>query len=200
MSQTRYEVVLSPRAKRAIERDLPEAVAFAVVAFLHGPLAEDPYRDRQAPSLGDYGLLVGASGVSTASSTRSTTTGFWCASCASLTELTCTADAITDPQPSDGSRVLMWHVPPRTQPHPGVSAGQEPGVSCCRGRRGPRDTRVLLRAREHTSPSPVRSPAGGNLSGSGSGCGCWRSRPPTPSPAGRRLLHLAATAPFTALA
>jgi hypothetical protein len=44
MSQTRYEVVLSPRAKRAIERDLPEAVAFAVVAFLYGPLAEDPYR------------------------------------------------------------------------------------------------------------------------------------------------------------
>src|SRR3954454_14809412 len=96
MSQTRYEVVLSPRAKRAIERDLPEAVAFAVVAFLYGPLAEDPYRDRQAPSPGDYGLVVGASGVSTASSTRSTRTGFWCASCASLTELTCTADAITD--------------------------------------------------------------------------------------------------------
>src|SRR3954453_19048576 len=68
--------------------------------------------DRQASSLGDYGLLVGASG-SVPSSTRSTTTGFWCASCASLTELTCTADAITDPQPSDGSRVLMWHVPPR---------------------------------------------------------------------------------------
>src|SRR3954447_11562402 len=44
MSQTRYEVVLSPRAKRAIERDLPEAVAFAVVAFRYGPRAEDPYR------------------------------------------------------------------------------------------------------------------------------------------------------------
>jgi mRNA interferase RelE/StbE len=44
MSQTRYEVVLSPRAKRALERDLPEAVAFAVVDFLYGPLAEDPYR------------------------------------------------------------------------------------------------------------------------------------------------------------
>jgi hypothetical protein len=35
---------LSPRAKRAIERDLPEAIAFAVVGFLYGPLAEDPYR------------------------------------------------------------------------------------------------------------------------------------------------------------
>ena len=51
MSQTRYEVVLSPRAKRAIERDLPEAVASAVVDFLYGPLAEDPYRDRQARRL-----------------------------------------------------------------------------------------------------------------------------------------------------
>src|SRR3954466_12147448 len=168
MSQTRYEVVLSPSAKRAIERDLPEAVAFAVVGFLYGPLAEDPYRIGKPLRLAITGTGRRV-GVSTASSTRSTTTGFWCASCASLTELTCTADAITDPQPSDGSRVLMWHVPPRTQPHPGVSAGQEPGVSCCRGRRGPRDTRVLLRAREHTSPSPVRSPAGGNLSGSGSG-------------------------------
>jgi mRNA-degrading endonuclease RelE of RelBE toxin-antitoxin system len=44
MSQTRYKVVLSPRAKRAIERDLPEAVAFAVVDFVYGPLAADPYR------------------------------------------------------------------------------------------------------------------------------------------------------------
>jgi mRNA-degrading endonuclease RelE of RelBE toxin-antitoxin system len=44
MSQARYEVVLSPRAKRAIERDLPEAVAIAVVDFLYGPLAEDPYQ------------------------------------------------------------------------------------------------------------------------------------------------------------
>jgi mRNA-degrading endonuclease RelE of RelBE toxin-antitoxin system len=33
-----------PAAKRAIERDLPEAVAAAVVGFLHGPLAEDPRR------------------------------------------------------------------------------------------------------------------------------------------------------------
>src|SRR4051812_39534846 len=40
MSQTRYEVVLSPRAKSAIERDLPGPSAFAVVAFLYDPLAE----------------------------------------------------------------------------------------------------------------------------------------------------------------
>lgn len=41
---TVYTVVLSAAAKRAIERDLPEAVAAAVVDFLYGPLAEDPYR------------------------------------------------------------------------------------------------------------------------------------------------------------
>jgi mRNA-degrading endonuclease RelE of RelBE toxin-antitoxin system len=44
VSQPRYTVVLSPSAKRAIERDLPEAVAVAVVDFLYGALAEDPYR------------------------------------------------------------------------------------------------------------------------------------------------------------
>jgi mRNA interferase RelE/StbE len=44
MSPTRYSVVLSRRAKRAVERDLPEAVTIAVVDFLYGPLAEDPYR------------------------------------------------------------------------------------------------------------------------------------------------------------
>lgn len=45
MSQPRtYTVVLSAAAKRAIERDLPEAVAVAVVDFLFGPLAADPHR------------------------------------------------------------------------------------------------------------------------------------------------------------
>lgn len=39
-----YRVVLSAAAKRAVERDLPEAVAAAVVDFLFGPLAADPYR------------------------------------------------------------------------------------------------------------------------------------------------------------
>jgi mRNA-degrading endonuclease RelE of RelBE toxin-antitoxin system len=41
---TVYTVVLSAAAKPAIERDLPEAVAVAVVDFLYGPLAADPYR------------------------------------------------------------------------------------------------------------------------------------------------------------
>jgi mRNA interferase RelE/StbE len=40
----RYTVLLSAAAKRAIERDLPEAVAAAVVDFLFGPLATDPQR------------------------------------------------------------------------------------------------------------------------------------------------------------
>lgn len=44
MNAARYTVLLSPAAKRAIERDLPEAVAAAVVDFLFGPLAEDPHR------------------------------------------------------------------------------------------------------------------------------------------------------------
>ena len=44
MSSDRYTVLLSPAAKRAIEQDLPEAVAAAVVDFLYGPLAEDPHR------------------------------------------------------------------------------------------------------------------------------------------------------------
>jgi mRNA interferase RelE/StbE len=44
VSAARSTVLLSPAAKRAIERDLPEAVAAAVVDFLYGPLAEDPHR------------------------------------------------------------------------------------------------------------------------------------------------------------
>ena len=44
MSPDRFTVLLSPAAKRAIERDLPEAVSAAVVDFLYGPLAEDPHR------------------------------------------------------------------------------------------------------------------------------------------------------------
>lgn len=40
----KYTVILSGAAKRAVERDLPEAVAAAVVDFLSGPLAADPHR------------------------------------------------------------------------------------------------------------------------------------------------------------
>ena len=45
MSEPRaYTVVLSPGAKRAVERDLPDAVVVAVVDFLYGALGAEPYR------------------------------------------------------------------------------------------------------------------------------------------------------------
>lgn len=55
MSAARYTVLLSPAAKRAIERDLPKAVAAAVVDFLYGPLAEDPHRVGKPLRLQLYG-------------------------------------------------------------------------------------------------------------------------------------------------
>ena len=44
MNDRRYTVLLSPGAKRAIEHELPASVAVAVVDFIFGPLADDPYR------------------------------------------------------------------------------------------------------------------------------------------------------------
>ena len=40
----RYEIELTPSARRAVNHDLPESVVAAVIAFLRGPLAENPYR------------------------------------------------------------------------------------------------------------------------------------------------------------
>lgn len=39
-----YEIRLSPRAGRALQRELPERIATAVAAFLFGPIAENPRR------------------------------------------------------------------------------------------------------------------------------------------------------------
>lgn len=39
-----YEVILSPRALRALSEELPEAVAVACFEFIRGPLAENPRR------------------------------------------------------------------------------------------------------------------------------------------------------------
>ncbi len=39
-----YAIYLSPRARRALDIDLPEAVAAACVEFIFGPLAENPHR------------------------------------------------------------------------------------------------------------------------------------------------------------
>ncbi|BBH16791.1 toxin RelE [Nocardioides baekrokdamisoli] len=39
-----YAISLSPRARRSLSVDLPEAVAAACAQFIFGPLAESPYR------------------------------------------------------------------------------------------------------------------------------------------------------------
>lgn len=39
-----YEVILSPRARKALSDELPEAVAVACFEFIAGPLAENPRR------------------------------------------------------------------------------------------------------------------------------------------------------------
>ncbi|HEY5787439.1 MAG TPA: type II toxin-antitoxin system RelE/ParE family toxin [Microlunatus sp.] len=39
-----FEIVVTPRARRAIEHELPEAVAAAAVEFIYGALRENPYR------------------------------------------------------------------------------------------------------------------------------------------------------------
>lgn len=39
-----YAILLSPRARRALDDDLPEAVAAACAEFIFGALAENPHR------------------------------------------------------------------------------------------------------------------------------------------------------------
>jgi mRNA interferase RelE/StbE len=39
-----FAVILSRQARRALANDLPEAVTAACLEFIHGPLAENPYR------------------------------------------------------------------------------------------------------------------------------------------------------------
>ncbi|MDO5498292.1 MAG: type II toxin-antitoxin system RelE/ParE family toxin [Propionibacteriaceae bacterium] len=39
-----WELVLTPPAVRAVQRDLPEQVAAAVIEFMTGPLVANPYR------------------------------------------------------------------------------------------------------------------------------------------------------------
>ncbi|CAL8971709.1 Toxin RelG [Tessaracoccus sp. O5.2] len=40
--EANYELVLTPPAVRAIQSELPEAVAAAVIEFMTGPLVENP--------------------------------------------------------------------------------------------------------------------------------------------------------------
>lgn len=42
--EANYELVLTPPAVRAIQSELPEAVAAAVIEFMTGPLVENPRR------------------------------------------------------------------------------------------------------------------------------------------------------------
>jgi mRNA-degrading endonuclease RelE of RelBE toxin-antitoxin system len=52
VSDDPYEIVVAPPAVRAIRETLPEAVAFAVIDFITGPLQENPQRVG-APLRGD---------------------------------------------------------------------------------------------------------------------------------------------------
>jgi mRNA-degrading endonuclease RelE of RelBE toxin-antitoxin system len=44
VTEPRYEVVVTAPAARAIRETLPDAVAFAVIDFITGPLSENPRR------------------------------------------------------------------------------------------------------------------------------------------------------------
>lgn len=44
MTDARYELAVTAPAARAIRESLPEAVAFAVIDFITGPLLENPRR------------------------------------------------------------------------------------------------------------------------------------------------------------
>ena len=44
MNDARYELVVTAPALRAIREKLPEAVAFAVIDFITGPLLDNPKR------------------------------------------------------------------------------------------------------------------------------------------------------------
>lgn len=52
MTDARYELVVTAPAVRAIREKLPEAVAFAVIDFITGPLLDNPKRVG-APLRGD---------------------------------------------------------------------------------------------------------------------------------------------------
>ncbi len=44
MTQDRYDIIVTPPARRAIQSTLPEAVAHAVIEFITGPLLDKPRR------------------------------------------------------------------------------------------------------------------------------------------------------------
>lgn len=55
MTKQRYELVISPTARRQLTERLPQSVAFAAYDFIVGPLLDNPQRvgKRLHPPLGD---------------------------------------------------------------------------------------------------------------------------------------------------
>ncbi len=55
MSDERYELIISPTARRQLTDKLPESVAFAAYEFIVGPLLDNPHRvgKRLRPPLDD---------------------------------------------------------------------------------------------------------------------------------------------------
>jgi mRNA interferase RelE/StbE len=67
VSGTRYELRITPTARRQLAENLPEAVAFAAYDFIIGPLLENPLRvgknispplaDRRSARRGTYRVI-----------------------------------------------------------------------------------------------------------------------------------------------
>lgn len=67
MTAQRYELIISPTARRQLSERLPEAVAFAAYDFIVGPLLDDPHRvgrqlrpplqDRHSARRGTYRVI-----------------------------------------------------------------------------------------------------------------------------------------------
>lgn len=55
MTAERFELIISPTARRQLTESLPESVAFAAYDFLVGPLLDNPHRvgERLRPPLQD---------------------------------------------------------------------------------------------------------------------------------------------------
>jgi hypothetical protein len=101
---------------------------------------------------------------------RSTTDGRSSARATATSATSATQQRSCNAPTATSWRVLMYRVAPRTQSHPDVPAGQEPGVSRCRGPGGPRDTRVILHAPDQPSSSAAKRSAASRPM---PGCTCW---------------------------
>jgi mRNA interferase RelE/StbE len=69
VTEGRYELVISPTARRQLTEHLPESVAFAAHEFIVGPLLDNPHRvgkrlrppldDRHSARRGTYRVIYG---------------------------------------------------------------------------------------------------------------------------------------------